>query len=94
MGRIAAVETRAIGIALIELGGGRRQAGDKIDLRVGFSEFMGVGEVIGLKQQICIIHASDEAAWERAATAVRGAVRVTDGSVVVPATIYERIAVE
>jgi thymidine phosphorylase len=93
-GRIAAVETRAIGIALIELGGGRRQAGDKIDHRVGFSEFMGVGEEVGAERPICTIYAAGEAAWERSAAAVRRAVRVTVGRVVVPATIRERIAVD
>jgi thymidine phosphorylase len=93
-GRIAAVDTRAIGIALIELGGGRRQPGDKIDHRVGFSGFMGVGEEVGPGHPICTIHAADEAAWEGAAAAVRGAVRVTEGTVVAPATIRERIAVD
>jgi thymidine phosphorylase len=92
-GLIATIDTRAIGVALIELGGGRRQPGDKIDHRVGFSEFMGVGEKVGPEQPICTVHAADEAAWERAAGAIRGAVRVTEGAVVVPPAIYERIAV-
>jgi thymidine phosphorylase len=93
-GRIVAIDTRAIGLALIELGGGRRHAKDKIDHRVGYSEFLGVGEEVGPDQPICTIHATDEAAWERAAAAVRDAVRVTDGPVSVPPAIHERIAVD
>ncbi len=38
-GRIAAIDTRAVGVALIELGGGRLRAQDKIDHRVGFQRF-------------------------------------------------------
>jgi thymidine phosphorylase len=93
-GRIATIDTRAIGLALIELGGGRRQVGDKIDHRVGFSEFLGVGEEVGPDQPICTVHAADEAAWQRTAAAARDAVRVTHKAVAVPPAIHERIAVD
>src|SRR5262249_11760929 len=75
-GRIAMLDTRAIGVALIELGGGRLSAQGKIDHRVGFSEFAGVGTFVGPDQPICLIHAADTNAWARAAEAVRAAVRI------------------
>jgi thymidine phosphorylase len=93
-GRIAAVDTRAVGVALIELGGGRLRAQDKIDHRVGFSDFRGLGEEVGAHQPICTVHAVDDAAWSRAADAIRAAVRVTGGNVTVPSPIHERIAVD
>jgi len=93
-GRIAAIDTRAVGVALIELGGGRLRAQDKIDHRVGFSDFRGLGEDIGPQQPICTIHAADSAAWTRAANAVRSAVRLTAGAIAVPSPIHERIAVD
>jgi thymidine phosphorylase len=94
-GRIAAIDTRAIGVALIELGGGRLNAQDKIDHRVGFSEFVGVGEEVGPDQPICMIHAADKTSWSRAAAAVRDAVRVVTGErVMVPGAIHQRIALD
>jgi thymidine phosphorylase len=93
-GRITAIDTRAVGVALIELGGGRLRAQDKIDHRVGFSDFRGLGEEVGPQQPICTVHAGDAAAWSRAAKAIRAAVRVTGGTVTVPSPIHERIAVD
>ncbi len=93
-GRITSIDTRAVGVALIELGGGRLRAQDKIDHRVGFSDFRGLGEAVGPQQPICTVHAVDDAAWSRAANAIRAAVRVTGRTVAVPSPIHERIAVD
>ena len=93
-GRIASIDTRAIGVALIELGGGRSRAEDKIDHRVGFSEFRGLGDEVGPHQPLCLVHAVDGASWSRAADAVRAAVRLTGDQVQVPSPIHERIAVD
>jgi thymidine phosphorylase len=93
-GRIKAIITRSIGIALIELGGGRRRSEDKIDHRVGFSAFRGLDEEVGPDRPICTIHAADEAAWSRAADAVRHAVSVSDAGATVPLPILARLAVD
>ena len=42
-GWVCAMATRDIGLAVIELGGGRRRASDRIDHRVGFSDFVSLG---------------------------------------------------
>lgn len=93
-GRIGRIDIRAIGLALIELGGGRRRAQDAIDHRVGFSEFRGLGEQVGPREPICLVHAVDGASWARAAQAIRAAVSVTQGAMSVPSPIYERIAID
>jgi thymidine phosphorylase len=93
-GRIAEIDTRAIGVALIELGGGRLRAQDRIDHRVGFSEFLGVGKEVRQGSPVCVIHAADETGWQRAAATVRTAVQVTMDRVVIPAAINGRIAVD
>ncbi len=46
MGIVAAVDTRAIGNAIIELGGGRRQVGEELDLSVGFSDIAPIGTAL------------------------------------------------
>ena len=94
-GKVAEIDTRAVGVALIELGGGRLSAQDKIDHRVGFSEFTGVGKEVGPGQPICLIHATDGNSWARAAEAVRAAVRIASGEhVTVPGAIHQRIALD
>jgi thymidine phosphorylase len=93
-GLIAAMDTRAIGIALIELGGGRLRAQDQIDHRVGFSEFKAVGEDVGPDQPICVIHASNSDSWDRAAQAIRAAIGLAEGRFAIPAAIHQRIAVD
>ncbi|MEZ5829838.1 MAG: thymidine phosphorylase [Dongiaceae bacterium] len=94
-GMVAAIDTRAIGVALIELGGGRLRSEDKIDHRVGFSDFQGVGREVGPDRPICLIHAADGASWGRAAEAIRQAVQVATGErVVIPGVIRQRIAVD
>jgi len=93
-GRIVSIDTRAVGVALIELGGGRLRPQDKIDHRVGFSDFRGLGEEVGPQQPICLVHAVDGASWSRAADAVRAAVRVAGDVVQVPSPVHQRIAVD
>ncbi|WP_119304240.1 thymidine phosphorylase [Dongia deserti] len=93
-GRIASIDTRAVGVALIELGGGRLRPQDKIDHRVGFSDFRALGEEVGPHQPICLVHAVDGASWSRAADAIRAAVRLTGEMVRVPSPIHQRIAVD
>lgn len=93
-GRISAIDTRAVGVALIELGGGRSRDQDKIDHRVGFSEFCSLNDEVGPHQPICVVHAADEASWSQAANSIRAAVRLTSDAVPVPSPIHERIAID
>ena len=69
---------RALGIAVIELGGGRRVASDRIDHAVGLTALAGRSAHVGHDQPLCVIHARDEASLERAARMVRRAYRLGD----------------
>ena len=77
-GIVAAIDARALGIAVIELGGGRRVASDKIDHAVGLTGLAGRSAQVGRDRPLAIVHARDEAAYERAAKAVREAYRLGD----------------
>ncbi|TXN43298.1 thymidine phosphorylase [Methylobacterium sp. WL7] len=72
-GVVAGIDTRAIGLAVIGLGGGRTRPEDAIDPRVGFTDLAGPGDAAG---QIGIVHAADEAAADRAEAALRAAYRI------------------
>lgn len=59
-GVLISVNTRAIGNALIELGGGRRKVGETLDLSVGFSDFASVGATLGKDRPLAVIHAASD----------------------------------
>ncbi|MFZ5674048.1 MAG: thymidine phosphorylase [Pseudomonadota bacterium] len=75
-GTIAFIDTRSLGLAVIELGGGRRVASDRIDHAVGLTGLAGLGASVGRDRPLALIHARDEASFARAAGIVRGSYRV------------------
>ena len=91
-GIVTAMDTRAIGLAVIGLGGGRTRADQGIDPRVGFSGFAALGEAVDAARPLCFVHAADEAAAARAAEAVREAITVGDAAPAVAPVVRERVA--
>jgi thymidine phosphorylase len=91
-GVVSWIDGRAIGIAVIELGGGRTDAGQSIDVRVGLSEFAGLGEHVDGEHPICLVHATDQAAVTRAAERIHRAVRIGDVAPLTPPPVHERLA--
>jgi thymidine phosphorylase len=82
-GVVAGYDTRALGLAVIALGGGRRQHGDKIDPRVGFSHILTKGAVVEKGTALARVHANSAAAAEQAADAFTAACRM--GATAMPA---------
>jgi thymidine phosphorylase len=65
-GFLCAVDTRAIGNSIIELGGGRRSVGERLDLSVGYSEFAAIGDWLDGERPLAIVHAASDDAADRA----------------------------
>jgi len=59
-GFVSSADTRAIGNAIIGLGGGRSKVGEALDLSVGFSEFAAVGTELGDDAPLAVVHAASE----------------------------------
>jgi thymidine phosphorylase len=74
-GFVAAMDTRAIGLAVIGLGGGRVRAADTIDQAVGLSDVRAIGTRMQKGDPICRVHARAPAdalaARERVLAAVK-----------------------
>jgi thymidine phosphorylase len=78
-GVVAGVDVRAVGLAIIDLGGGRRREDEAIDHAVGLTEVAEPGERVGPHgQPLALVHARDEDSAARAAAAVSAAFRVGD----------------
>jgi thymidine phosphorylase len=77
-GFVAGMATRDIGLAVVELGGGRRQARDTIDARVGLSHFVQLGQAVQAGEVLAIVHAADASAAERARQTLLARVHISD----------------
>ncbi|MFG6457797.1 thymidine phosphorylase [Roseateles sp. BYS96W] len=80
-GVVTTMATRDLGVAIVELGGGRRKAGDAIDMRVGFSDVKPIGTRVAAGEPLALIHAADEAAAERAIASYLAAVSLGEADV-------------
>ncbi len=89
-GTVSAIDTRAIGIAVVELGGGRMRAADAIDHAVGFTSLAGLGAKLDPKTPLAKVHAKDAASADRAEASLRAAYRL-GGTAPKSQTVYERI---
>ncbi|HCB0252301.1 TPA: thymidine phosphorylase [Klebsiella pneumoniae] len=90
-GFISAMDTRALGMAVVSMGGGRRQASDTIDYSVGFTEMARLGDRVDGQRPLAVIHAKDENSWQEAAKAVKAAIKLDDKAPEITPTVYRRI---
>lgn len=75
-GIITAIDGEALGLAVVNLGGGRQVESDRIDPRVGLSDMIALGTKVNRGDPIATIHAADEDSAEAAAHGVLGAVTI------------------
>ncbi|HJQ79145.1 MAG TPA: thymidine phosphorylase [Lacipirellulaceae bacterium] len=90
-GFVTAIDTEQLGRVIIELGGGRKQLGDKLDLSVGLEMLVRLGDQLDAGQPLVRVFAhADAAAGVR--DDLLGAIRIGDNRVQPPPLIVERIA--
>jgi thymidine phosphorylase len=75
-GTIGAIDVREVGLAVVELGGGRTREDQAVDHAVGLTEVAGLGEDAA---RLAVVHARDDATADRAATRLRAAITTTAG---------------
>ena len=77
-GFVASVDARAVGLAVVELGGGRARASDSIDPAVGLTDLAPIGAEVGQRRPLARIHARNRDNADAAARRLRAAYRVAD----------------
>ena len=77
-GFVQSIDARAVGLAVVELGGGRRRAADPIDPAVGFTRLAGLGDEVSAEAPLALVHARDEAAARAAAERLNAAYAIGD----------------
>ncbi|MFJ5161200.1 thymidine phosphorylase [Pantoea sp. NPDC088449] len=91
-GIVSAMDTRALGMAVVSLGGGRQRASDSIDYSVGLSDMTTLGTPVDAQRPLAIIHASSEAQWQQAAAAVKAAITLSDAAPEITPVVYRRVS--
>jgi thymidine phosphorylase len=77
-GVVSGIDTRAVGVSVIALGGGRTRAADPIDHSVGLTGLAPLGVAVDVDTPLAMIHARDEATFDQAAAMLKQAF-VIDG---------------
>jgi len=87
-GFIAAIDTEALGLAIISLGGGRRKMGDPIDHSVGLEMLVRLGDRVAKGTPLVRIFSKNP---EMVTSPIRNAIQISDSGIA-PELIVERIA--
>lgn len=90
-GRVTAIATRDVGVAVIGLGGGRTRPEDGIDHAVGLTDLAELGAEVGPDRPLAVVHARSEAEAARAEAAIVAAYRIGTEAPAGRAPILERI---
>jgi thymidine phosphorylase len=90
-GVVSRVDVRAVGLAVVALGGGRVRESDPVDHSVGLTVVAAPGERVGPGERpLAVVHAADSDAGERATGALRDAYVVGEAATEeAPPTVLE-----
>ena len=80
-GVLTAMDTRTMGMAVVELGGGRRTPTDRIDMRVGLSAVRPLGTPVAAGDALAWVHAADADAARQAVATLQAAITINDSEV-------------
>jgi thymidine phosphorylase len=90
-GYISAMNTRNIGLSIIELKGGRTTPEQTIDHSTGYSEFCQIGDFVDEKTPLAFVHALDQSDYEQASSNLLNNITISDRKPVLKPEIIEVI---
>ena len=79
-GFISAIDTKALGLVVVGLGGGRQAQGDALDYSVGLDQIAGLGLYVAVDDPLVIVHAPDVDALKIAQQSVAAAITISDAA--------------
>jgi thymidine phosphorylase len=90
-GFVTAMDTRAVGVAVLRLGGGRTRPDQQIDHAVGLSNLCQPGDPVGADRPLALVHARSEAAAAEVEAALQRAIEVGPAPPVARPVVRDRI---
>lgn len=88
-GFISAINTRELGMSVVNMGGGRRISTDKIDYAVGLSDLINLGDKVDNQTPIAMLHAQTEQQFLAAQQRILNALQYTQTRVAAEPQVYE-----
>jgi len=90
-GYVTAMDGEALGLAVVNLGGGRKVEGDTLNLAVGLSDVVRLGTKVTRGEPLAVVHSGRAEDADRAESALRAAISIGASPVEKPALILDRI---
>ncbi len=90
-GFVTEMDTRMIGMGVVELGGGRRVSTDKIDYSVGMSQFCHIGDKVELDTPLAFVHANTQEQVDALTDKLQKAIVIGQEKVMNPVIILNKI---
>ena len=91
-GVVTAIDTRAVGMVVVALGGGRTRPQDPVDHAVGLTQLATVGEPVGPDHPLATVHARTQQQVDEATRLLRAAYRVGRVAPAPTTPVLERIS--
>lgn len=91
-GFVRSMRADEIGRAVIDLGGGRIRHSDRIDLSVGLSTRVRIGDAVEEGQPLFAVHARDDARAAAARDRIRDALQISDEGVPARSVVIDRLS--
>ena len=93
-GVVQAVDSRAIGLAVVELGGGRHKKGDPIDYGVGVMVHAKVGDAVNVGTPLCTVYAANAEAAQKVSETIIAAYTLGDAPREPLPIVYARVTAD
>ncbi|MBX8812830.1 thymidine phosphorylase [Pseudochrobactrum algeriensis] len=90
-GYISAIDTRAVGMSVVALGGGRMRPQDQIDPSVGVTNILPLGSEVKASDVLALVHAQTQDKADQAVQMVRQAMMLSDSEPQLNPVIYETV---
>jgi len=90
-GWVCGMATREIGLLVVELGGGRRQAGDAVDGRVGITHLATVGQRVEAGEPLAVVHAASASVAAAACARLASLVGLGDTAPLAKPVLIDRL---
>lgn len=91
-GYVYSMDTRGIGLSIIELKGGRTTPDQKLDYATGYSEFCQLGDMVDKDKPLAIIHAQTEEQYEKAAESLLNLITISDKSPIPSRCVIKKVS--
>jgi thymidine phosphorylase len=88
-GYLNQIDCRKVGLSIIDLGGGRTQATDKVDHSVGYAHFAAIGDFLDENNPIAVIHAKTEKDFHKAAQNITENIKISNSKPQLASIILE-----